>query len=811
MTSTLLSFVSFCVVSMSAHLFGKFVAPLGLPTITVFIGFGLACGPFALGLISDADSTRLSWINNVALGFIGFSAGGHFHISDMKAVIPTASVVLLSLVVVTFGGVVACVITLGPTFIPFFATLDSSQQMAAALLFGCLAVARSPSSAIALIAELNARGPFTSTVLAVTCMMDVMVVILFSVTLTVARTLDSHEPSGSHHRLLSGGGDASSGESLALAVLEEFVTEVGLSGLSGVLLGFLVPFAISFAPKAKEWPAAAGFLALIGAAIALGLRVAVVGFQRLLLPGLGWALFYEEELAHHDPAWEAGAWLNPLICSMTAGFIVVNFTGGGHAFHEVSDAVSGPIFLLFFVYTGVSMNVGALVRNVPICMLVFTSRALLVYISTTIGGKLAGSSPTHTSLYWMTFLTQAGVTLGLANSAAVYFTWGEDFVAGIIAVCVLNQIVGPVLMKKALRGAGEDHHDYVPVSKHHAAEESIGYANVPTTTLPQPRGAVVVCEPGDATAELCVSRLRARGWEVIECDHQLAVRDAGGLTATLESHAHYELMRLPANLRHDVETEHTANPWSKLKMSVKTAKAVGGGFSSPRNASSGPSTPPSTKSTTSSPRKATPPGIRGPSMKKITPPGAGKTEEAPTRRGMTRQKTVRESIQQKLEEKKEKETAKPRLRGVLQPPTVPAIKEIAGDDSEKYSRCLRLLWLKASMRSLDVVISLLPTDDENLSIAELVADMNPALKATHAPSDHTAHTPQLVVSLKNADDLAEMHELLEPAPLVIPRQDTLASLVCEVLHPSAHWSGVLGEGLVTPVTKGAGKSGVELL
>ena len=36
-------------------------------------------------------------------------------------------------------------------------------------------------------------------------------------------------------------------------------------------------------------------------------------------------------------------------------------------------------------------------------------------------------------------------------------------------------------------------------------------------------------------------------------------------------------------------------------------------------------------------------------MKKITPPGAGKTEEAPTRRGMTRQKTVRESIQQKLE------------------------------------------------------------------------------------------------------------------------------------------------------------------
>ena len=40
--------------------------------------------------------------------------------------------------------------------------------------------------------------------------------------------------------------------------------------------------------------------------------------------------------------------------------------------------------------------------------------------------------------------------------------------------------------------------------------------------------------------------------------------------------------------------------------------------------------------------------------------------------------------------------------------------------------------------------------------------------------------------------LADMHNLLEPSPLVIPRQETLSSLICEVLHPSAHWTGVLG-------------------
>ena len=185
-----ISFLAFSVVSLSAHMFGKLIAFLGLPTITIFIGFGLACGPFGLGLITLEDSANLSWINNVALGFIGFSAGGHFHISDMRAVISTASIVLATLVVVSFVGMLAVVLLVGDIFIPFFATLNSAQKMAAALLFSCLGVARSPSSAIALIAELNAHGPFTSTVLAVTVLIDVVVVVLFSVTLTMATTLD---------------------------------------------------------------------------------------------------------------------------------------------------------------------------------------------------------------------------------------------------------------------------------------------------------------------------------------------------------------------------------------------------------------------------------------------------------------------------------------------------------------------------------------------------------------------------------------------------------------------------------------------
>ena len=71
----LVAFCGFAIISMAGHMFGKALAPLGLPTITVFIGFGLACGPFGLELIDARSSTLLSWINPFALSFIGFSAG----------------------------------------------------------------------------------------------------------------------------------------------------------------------------------------------------------------------------------------------------------------------------------------------------------------------------------------------------------------------------------------------------------------------------------------------------------------------------------------------------------------------------------------------------------------------------------------------------------------------------------------------------------------------------------------------------------------------------------------------------------------
>lgn len=100
--------------------------------------------------------------------------------------------------------------------------------MSAALLIACLAVARSPSSAIAIIEELHAKGPFTTTVLTVTVLMDVVVVLLFALTQLVVSSLQEGG---------AGEGGAEGGGSLLL----EFVQQTLLSVVLGCLIGFSMP------------------------------------------------------------------------------------------------------------------------------------------------------------------------------------------------------------------------------------------------------------------------------------------------------------------------------------------------------------------------------------------------------------------------------------------------------------------------------------------------------------------------------------------------------------------------------------------
>ena len=125
---------------------------------------------------------------------------------------------------------------------------------------------------------------------------------------------------------------------------------------------------------------------------------------------------------------------------MIAGFVTCNFTSAGHAFHSSVHDLSGPIYLLFFTFTGINMDLGVLWRNRSACVLLFGTRSVCIYVGAKLGGLLGEQPAEYVDRYWMTLLTQAGVTLGLAQAIAPRFAWGPDFSACIVALVVCNQV-----------------------------------------------------------------------------------------------------------------------------------------------------------------------------------------------------------------------------------------------------------------------------------------------------------------------------------------------------------------------------------
>ena len=186
---TLHTAARFLVVCVASSTIAEYCRKAKLPLITGYIIAGILCGPCVLTLLLRPESEALSaLINDDAMGFIGFSAGSKFLLSELRGSLRPVLCLLAGLVGTTY-----LLVGFGVWFASPWLSLTSGataeQRVAVSLIVACLAVARSPSSAIALVSELDAHGPFTTAVLSVTVLMDVVVVVLFAMTLLVVHAL----------------------------------------------------------------------------------------------------------------------------------------------------------------------------------------------------------------------------------------------------------------------------------------------------------------------------------------------------------------------------------------------------------------------------------------------------------------------------------------------------------------------------------------------------------------------------------------------------------------------------------------------
>jgi Kef-type K+ transport system membrane component KefB len=405
------STMTFGFLLLAAYLVGDVLSWFKLPKITGYIVAGLLFGPYVLEFINAGTVRDLKLMDDLALTFIALAAGGELRLKELRQRRRSITLTVLFLSVIVFLGVSTFTLIARP-LLPFLEGKPTSHLLAVAALLGTFAVARSPSSAIAIISECKSRGPFTEMVLGVTVVMDVLVIVVFAAVVSLSQAF------------------VTPGAQMDFQFVTTVLVELAVSIAGGVILGWVISLYIRYV-KAE----------LLVFILAMAFMAAF--FAR------HFALFL-------DHFYSVSLHLEPMLICLTAGFYVQNFSRDGNVFLEKIDRSSLPIYVIFFSLTGAALNIEAMQQTWLVAILVVAVRFLLIWLGAYLGGSLSGDPPRFRQMSGLSFITQAGVSMGLAGIVMSRFPeWGGALGTTIIAIIALNQIVGPVTFKFALRKVGE--------------------------------------------------------------------------------------------------------------------------------------------------------------------------------------------------------------------------------------------------------------------------------------------------------------------------------------------------------------------
>lgn len=412
---TILVFIiGFGIVAIASFQVAKIFQKIKFPLITGLIITGIIAGSSVLNFITTEAIQHLNFLNEISLAIIAFSAGSELYLDDLRSRMKSIKWMTIGQFIITFV-LTSVVIYFFADRIPFMASMPSKHKIAIAILFGTIFVARSPSSAIAVINEMRANGPFTKMVMGVTVIKDVLVIILFAICLSIANAFIN-------------------GEEIGILFLIILLAELIVSFTIGYIVGRVLQLV---------------FIDYINNKLKAGLIVAI-GYGVYLFASI--VKIKSVDFFHHEFV------IEPLLICIIASFVITNYSKHRIEFKELLEKVSPTIYIIFFTLTGASLSIQTLMSVFGIAISLFFLR-LFTMILGGIFGVVASKDPKeYTFIAWMPFLTQAGVALGLATIVAHQFPeWGHEFETIIVAIIVINQLVGPPLFKWSLNFVKESH------------------------------------------------------------------------------------------------------------------------------------------------------------------------------------------------------------------------------------------------------------------------------------------------------------------------------------------------------------------
>jgi len=370
-----------------------------LPHLTGYIAAGVIAGPYLLHFVDHATVKRLEIVNTLALALIALAGGLELRIADVRTLARSLGLhtVVQTLLVLSTQAVLFS--ALG-SYVDFTKNLGFSALIGVGLLWGVLAVSRSPSATLAILSQTRAKGPLSRFSLAFVMSSDVVVLVLMAATLALVRPMI--EP-----------GNAVSLKSL-ISVGHELLGSVSL----GTTLGLLLIL----------------YLRLVGTQILV--LIVAIGFA--LSEGLRYLRF------------------EPLLTFLTAGFVVQNLSAQGDKLLHIIEQTGSVVFIVFFATAGAHLDIPLLTQMWPIALALCAGRFAATFVAHKVGARLAGDPPFLARWGWASLISQAGLTLGLSAVLARTFpAVGDGLRSLVVATVAINEVVGPIFFKLGLERGGE--------------------------------------------------------------------------------------------------------------------------------------------------------------------------------------------------------------------------------------------------------------------------------------------------------------------------------------------------------------------
>ena len=393
----------------AALLSRRFTERVKLPMVTGYIIIGVLIGIFHI--ISRETLVHFAVIDDIVLGLIAFSIGTQLSLGLFKK---TGRSIIAIVILEVLG---AFVLVAGVSYL-------WTGKLHVAVMLGAISCATAPAATVVVLEQYKAKGPLTSTILAVVGSDDAASLIFFAFAFALARPL----------------------------LMQTHVD--GLFAFVFVPLGGIV------------------LSVVIGGLIGFG-STYLFGKMRNhddLLIGTGFLLILA--------VWIAGAFeLSPLLTAMSLGFVLVNRNPFlKHRMVRATQQVTPLFYAIFFIYAGARLDIGVVaVPSVLILALLYTvARGTGKFSGSLLGARMTHAPKQVQKYIGMSLMPQVGVAVAFAIIVGREFSAdalkalgadaaaqqaGAELAALIINILlfttIITETVGPILTKYAIHRAGE--------------------------------------------------------------------------------------------------------------------------------------------------------------------------------------------------------------------------------------------------------------------------------------------------------------------------------------------------------------------